>query len=97
MATAVCPLRLCFVHDTEGPAAPSAPGHHGHDGHKGPDTDDGCCVDVPTETGGPWAVAHLDVPCVRIAEPEQGPGSPTLPAPAPAPRFDPLRSTVLLR
>ncbi len=97
MATAVCPLRMCFGHEGEAPAAPSIPGKHGHEGHEGPDTGSGCCVDVPTETGGPWTVVELDLPFVRCAEPARGPRTPTLPAPTGAPSFVPLRSTVLLR
>lgn len=85
---------MCFGHD-EGSAAPA--GEHGHEDHEGPDTEDGCCVDVPTDTGGPWAVLQLDLPCVRCAEPSTGPRTPTHPAPAEAPRSDPLRSIVLLR
>jgi hypothetical protein len=94
LATAVCPLRMCFADDE---AAAPGPGRHGHEGHEGPDRNAGCCVDVPKETGGPWAVVQLDLPCVRVAELATGPRAPTPSAPAPAPRSDPLRSTVLLR
>lgn len=92
MATAFCPQRICFSHDE---TSASGPGEHSHEDHEGPDNDEGCCIDVPTDAGGPFAVAALDLPCVRLAAPVLGPRTPT--SPAPAPRSDPRRSTVLLR
>jgi hypothetical protein len=85
---------MCFEHDT-GSAAPA--GQHGHEDHEGPDSDSDCCVDVPTDAHAPWAVAVLDLPCVRRAEPVPGPEAPTHSAPATVSHLDPLRSTVLLR
>ena len=97
IATALCPLRVCFGHEEED-AAPATPGKHSHEHHEGPDKDAGCCTDVPTETGGPWTVVHMDLPTVGCAEPANGgprtpPSSPT----TDAPRVVPTRTTVLLR
>ncbi len=92
VATAACPIRTCFGHDT-GSAAPA--GQHGHEDHEGPDSDSDCCVDVPTDAHAPWAVVVLDLPCVRRAEPS--PRTPTSSTPATVSHLDPLRSTVLLR
>ncbi len=94
LSTAVCPIRMCFGHEAR---AVTPAGEHGHEDHEGPDSDSGCCVDVPADAHGLWAVLELDLPCVRCAEPVAGPRAPTHPAPAAAPGFDPLRSTVLLR
>jgi len=94
MATALCPLRICFGHDE---AKASGPAEHSHEGHEGPDRDEGCCVDVPTDAGVPFAVAALDVPSLRLAAPVLGPRAPTPSAPRDAPRSGPRRSTVLLR
>jgi hypothetical protein len=96
MATAVCPLRMCFE-GADGLPTPAAPGAHGHDDHEGPDRDGGCCSDVPTETGGPFVVLHLDLPAVRCAELLGAPRPPILPSSVEAAYPAPLRSTVLLR
>ncbi|HEX5138224.1 MAG TPA: hypothetical protein VFY93_14705 [Planctomycetota bacterium] len=97
IATAVCPLRLCFGHDEEG-TVPAAPGNHGHDDHEGPDRNAGCCTDVPTETGGPWFVVHLNVPSVASSVPPvTAPQPPHASPPADAPHADAVRTTVLLR
>jgi hypothetical protein len=94
MATALCPLRICFGHEE---ARASGPAEHSHEGHEGPDRDEGCCVDVPTDAGVPFTVAALDLPSLRIAAPVLGPRTPTSSAPEDAPRSVPRRSTVLLR
>ncbi len=94
MATALCPLRICFGHEE---AKASGPAEHSHEDHEGPDRDDGCCVDVPTDAGAPFAVAALDLPSVCFAAPVLGPRTPTSSAPEDAPRSAPHRSTVLLR
>jgi hypothetical protein len=96
IASAVCPLRLCFGHEDEG-TAPAVPGKHSHEHHEGPDNDAGCCTDVPTETGGPWIVVHLGLPSVACAVPLAGPRTPPSSAAPDAPRVVPVRTTVLLR
>lgn len=96
IATALCPLRVCFGHEEED-AAPATPGKHSHEHHEGPDKDQGCCTDVPSETGGPWIVIHLAVPSVAFAEPAASPRTPPASIPTGAPRVVPSRTTVLLR
>jgi hypothetical protein len=96
IASAVCPLRLCFGHEDE-EAAATTPGKHAHEHHEGPDNDAGCCTDVPTETGGPWIVVQLALPSVGLAEPARGPRTPPSSPSTGAPRVVPVRTTVLLR
>lgn len=96
IASAVCPLRVCFDHE-EDDAAPAPPGQHGHEHHEGPDNDATCCTDIPTETGGPWIVVHLALPSVGCVTPAGGPRTPPASVANDAPRVVPFRTTVLLR